>query len=195
MNFKQLNEQLQKFIINEMSITKANSGKISKIGFDINTFIDDCFDRYNSNFRDIPFGIFTDLNIKGISPQNTQQNIDVPLTLLYGSKYFGIRHIIEQREGEFNNKQKTEILNEHKVELYLKEIPQALRQGKCLLDFDVTEKPYKQYTDRLIFYYKELFYVFILQSNDVFCNCILTMFKPKTKYKQLILKLNENLRN
>ena len=197
MNFIEVTQKLKELLsMNEMAITIQNSGILLKEPFDINEFIDKCYINHDKIPMDIPFRIETHLTLDGINPQNPKEPFkDDNVQLLYGSRFFGIKHIIEQREGEFKNKKKVTALSSEKVKKHLTEIPEALESGKVLLDFIIDEesirnKTYFPYSDRLIVFYNDLFYVFFIKSQDIFCTCLNTMFKPTEYYKNLILKLN-----
>lgn len=197
MDIKSLNEQLEQILeeqINEMAITKKSSGKpLFDKPVNIEEVIDKCYDMYINDSEDKGYQDINDIILECEVPFN-KQTISEPITIIYGSKFFGIKHIFQQRNNEFNDKKKCKTrLNPDQVKQALYDLPNALKNGKVLIDFNVKGKrPYAHHADRLIIYYNELFYIFIVNKFDGITDvtCPLTLFKPTDEYLKLIEQLN-----
>ena len=186
MNLNQLNEKLTE-LLEDAAIRKENSG--FSINWALDKFIDECFNTASMPDNGINFYLQTKLILTYPNPKNPREDLHNTITLLYGSKYLGIRHIIEQRGNEFSQQWKVTNLSEAKIERYLKDLPSALTQGIKLFDFDVNT--YEIREDRIIILYRDVFYVFMLESDESDFTFLLTMFRPTQKYKNIILKLNQ----
>lgn len=198
MDYKELNEKLQKFLetfqLNEMAITKANSGKpFFNNAQTIETIIEKCYQIYTNKQNINGYADVSNISLTCKLPWNNQ-SINKPITIVYGNKDFGIYHIFEQRRLEFSdpNKCKTR-LTELQVKQALLQLENVIKKGQILIDFDFKQgKPPSIYGDRIIIDYNNLFYIFVIAgldgNSDV--TCPLTMFKPTNTYRSKILKQN-----
>lgn len=173
-------------ILNEHAITKANSGKnIEMCPFDMEAFVNLCFDRYQ-NGPGYPFYADTSLKLTCVDPITKRRRTD-DITMLFGSSTFGIKHIIEQRSGEFTNRNIIVRMNEDRIRNNLLKFPQALEKGKQLFDYDPDNI---LYGDRVILLYDGVFYVVFLQGDYIDFTLLATMFIPTPKYLKRIQNLN-----
>lgn len=196
MKIKQILEQLETFTfieeqLNEMAITKENSGyEFGSYPLPVEEIIDKCFDNYsNKNTRNEQFYSETDLTLSCIFPK-TEIKINEPITIIYGNELVGIRHIIEQRKLEFNDRSKCVLLSEDKVRQALNFLPEAVSNGTVLLDYNKNNVPYG---DRIILDYKGIYYIILIAQFDGQSNIttLITMFKPSNKYRKRIEDLNK----
>lgn len=198
MNIKKLNEELDKYLnlfpINEMAITRANSGiLLFPEPQNIETIIEKCYQIYTNKQNITGYADVSNLLLNCTLPWNNQK-IKEPITIVYGNKNIGIFHIFQQRSAEFSdpNKCKTR-LNEKQVKDYLLDLEDVVTKGTVLIDFNLKEgNPPSIYGDRVILDYNDLFYIFVVANLDgkTDITCPLTMFKPTKKYRDKIIKQN-----
>ena len=211
MEIKEILEKLQNIldedIMNESPITLTNSGdNLFDKPMDMDTIVDKCLEIYNTNPKSKGYAELLDKHLIGILPFNSQHT-DKKIVIVYGTEYFGVRHILSRHGEEYNNK-RGESLSFGQVERALRELPNALDSGKFLISFDLknvdskinyktskNKQPIPQ-TDRVILEHQingDIYYFVILiagfaGTTDV--TCPLTVFKPTDNYRKRIEKLN-----
>ena len=202
MDIKNLIKLLEQ-VLNESPVQKKYSGEpLFDSPKDIDTIIDKCYELYKTNTDGNGYNEVLDLTLSRQIPF-LKTKLESPIHIVYGNSNLGIRHILENRAKEFTDKNIGLRMSEQAILKALKQLPQALKSGAVLVDFDLKGDNKKKksvrknsiplpLTDRIILDYDDIYYIVLLQGRDGLSDmtCPLTLFKPTREYRSRIEQLS-----